>query len=186
MATTYKRILRSLLILRTENGVETWVPEMDVPPGATILPADPSPPSYTQARQLDPQHLRTVDASVTQIFRWPIPINTAYRARLTIWATTDDLSNVRVIEAIFVVGRASGNVVLIQTRLSPANATLILDHSLGPVAGIWAIPVVSVDNTAPGGAQRRDIVITVTGQAATGINWLLTGSFETFVPAGNA
>lgn len=200
MTLTYKKlafngVVRSVL---RSDGISFLVPlpgEAEAPylqnaeyaqfkaDGGIAADPDPPPPIYTTGRPLTEQRARTTNATPVEIFRAAVPQNTAYKALLTIWGITDDLAHFRLIEAIVVVGRAGGDVVIVQTRVSPANATIMADHAVG-TGGAWALPTVAVDNTAPGGVQRHDVVISVTGPASPAVNWLLTGSFETFTPGG--
>jgi hypothetical protein len=140
-----------------------------------ILPADPEPKVYALSQLIDGQRVRTTNATTTDIFRATVPPNTAYKALLTIWGITDDLANLRMIEATVVVGRAGTGAAIIQTRVSPANATIEADHAIG-TGGIWALPTIAVSG--------NDVIIRVTGPASPAVNWQLTGSFETFTPGG--
>lgn len=151
--------------------------------GGTAAAPDVAPKRYTESRPLVPQQARTTGTALVEIFRAPVPANTVYKAFLTIWGVTDDLANFRAVEATVYVGRATGAVAILQTRVAPANATIRSDHETGN-GDTWPMPTIAVDNTLVNGVQRRDVVISVAGLAATGINWLLTGGYETFTPAG--
>lgn len=141
----------------------------------TPTEADPAPLAYSDGRRLAEGRVQTLNATPTEIFRAPVPRNTGYKALLTVWGITADLTGFRMIEATAVVGRAGNGAVVIQTRVSPANATIKADHALG-AGGSWPMPTIA--------AVGNDIVIRVTGAIGTTINWLLTGSFESVTPGG--
>lgn len=151
--------------------------------GNTPDPVDPPPIIYTANQNLVPSRVRTTNATPTELARFAVPINTEFTAVLRVRGITDDLANLRNIQATVVVGRASGNVTIIPTRVGAAVATIGPDHAFG-TGGSWgpgSIPVsIAVDNSG----AHREVVVSVTGAAATNINWLLTGQFETFTPLG--
>lgn len=167
-----------------DTADQSWHSVSEAPVAAAIaagqvLAADPPPIRDADGRTLPKRRIQTANATATEIFRAPVPQNTAYKAILTIWGITPDLANFRMIEATVVVGRAAGNVAIVQTRVSPANATIQADHAVG-TGGTWPLPTVATDNA--GG--NRDVLIRVTGAASTVIDWLLTGRYETFTPGG--
>jgi hypothetical protein len=151
--------------------------------GNTTLPIGPIPLKLSDQQPIVSSTVRTISVTPTEILRATVPPNTVYKALLTIWGVTDDMANFRAVEATVFAGRASGNVVVIQTRVSPADASIKVDHALG-AGGTWTLPTIAADNTAPGGNQRRDVVIRVIGPANPAVNWLLTGSVETFTLGG--
>lgn len=150
-----------------------------------ILPADPAPVKDNEVVRLPRRRVRTTTAAVTEIMRQAIPANVEFSALLRIRACTPDLANFRTILANVETGRAAGAVAIIQTRVSPANATILADHAIGPTAGTWPMPTITVDNAIVNNVQRRDLVISVTGVAAVTIDWILSGTYETFVPLGD-
>lgn len=137
----------------------------------------PPPPGDILGQRVPPRRAQTTNATATEIARYPVPANTELAAALHIRGVTADRQNLRHIVALVVVARAGGNVAVVQTRISPANATVIADHAIG-TGGTWPLPTVAVDNAG----SNRDVVIRVTGAASTTINWLLTGEYETFNP----
>lgn len=152
---------------------------IDVPAGAAaVVTAHAGPKVYTSAQQLPPQRRRTTNATPVEIFRYTIPPATEYTAVLTMRAITDDIANLREIERKFRVARGTGNgLVFVPATVGGQTIQTLFDGTIG-AGGSVAVPPITLSG--------NDIVITVTGIAATNINWLLTGSYETFAPLGGA
>jgi len=145
--------------------------------GNTPSPADPLPLVFSAGQQLPSQRVRTTNATATQIFSFTIPVATEWTATLTMRGITDDMLNLRVIKAELTVARGpTGGAVFIPARTGGANVDIRFDRAIG-TAGAWPLPSVTV--------VGNDVIIKVTGAAGTGINWLLTGSYETFTPGGS-
>ncbi len=186
MAVTYQLLNNPTTVLELDESGRKWsIPITDpkyqafLAGGGIPAPADPPAPRYVTVGALGEHRVRTTDAPPTEIARFTVPTNTEYTGLLRIRGITDDLGNLRNIQAVVSVGRAAGNVAIIPTRVGAATATIVADHAIGS-GGAWPLPSITVDNSN----GKHDLVLTVTGAVSTGINWLLTGYFETFSPSG--
>lgn len=133
---------------------------------------------YASALNIVPRRVRTSNTVATEILRETVPPSTEWTAAVTMRAITDDIQNLRIIRAEFTVARGTaGGAVFAPARVGGANVEIKFDRVIGAGASV-AIPQVILSG--------NDVTVVVTGLAATNINWLLTGSYETFAPLGVA
>lgn len=162
-----------------DDGTVRWAPATDpaylawLAAGNTATPADPPPLKYDDATPIPSRRVRTTNATVTEIARFTVPPNTKYTARMTVTGVTDTLNAIKEVGMVATAARAGGGAVVIPAPVG--NQTYLYDHKTAN-AQTWGNPTLTVSG--------NEAIISVQGAAATGINWLLVGTFETFIPGG--
>jgi len=138
-------------------------------------PADPLPKVYAAGQQISPAFVRTTSTTPTEIFAFTVPVATEFTGTVTVRGITDDIANLRLIRASFTVGRGLSNgAVFIPARVGGATVDVEKDRAVG-TGGSWSMPTITIAGNV--------VSVKVIGPASP-VNWLLTGSYETFVPLG--
>lgn len=132
-----------------------------------VEPPPPPPIRYAQQNSIDAQ-VRTTDATVLEVFRFPCAEKHLYRANLRIAGIDTDPTMISLVqEGRFVWKRSTGDAILEGVTVVSQIPT--------------TIPIGWLTNCFP---QGTDIVFTVKGPSDRIIDWLLVGEVGTFAPEG--
>lgn len=151
-----------------------------------VQSAPAATPIFDAGGVIPPRRLRTTNATPAELFRHTVPVATEYSAVLTVRAIDDNITQIRDITIRVKVARgASNGAAFVPTRVGAQNTEIVSDCAIGVTAAALALPSFSIERAAgsPVGSPTNDLVIRVTGVAGA-VNWLLTGTFETFAPLG--
>jgi len=134
---------------------------------AVTDPADPPPLKYSENLYINPR-IRTTDATPTEVWRTTLHTLTGYTSILTLIGVDSGNGAVRIIRASVGVKRLNAGALMI-------GAPVVIANHADAAASTWNIGA-AVD--------VNDFVVTVTGAAGRIIDWSLTGTIQSFTPAG--
>jgi len=159
--------------------VHTWSTDpvvtkiIPLPPEADpVLAAHVAPPLVTEyAGTVQASGVvRTTDAAMHEVFRFPTQTGCVYRATFSIIAVDAGDSTTKDAEARIVFKRPT-------TGLAQVGTTQVLSTAQDANASTWQI------RAQPSGT---DLIIGVSGAAGRTIDWILAGTVVTYAPGGLA
>jgi len=135
--------------------------------GNTPLPAEPPPVQYVDTERRT-QQIRTTDAQLHELWRFPTTVKHVYRATFNLMAVDAGDGTAKDSEARIVFKRTAA-------ALAQVGTTVVLSACQDSGASSWAI------QAQPDGT---DLVIGVRGAAGRTIDWQIVGDVAVYSPEG--